>query len=431
MNGVFPVLVVADDLTGANATAALFVRLGLRTRTLAAGSGHGHVGPGADVVVVTTGSRRLAPEAAADRVRGVLAALGGGEPQLLVKRVDSTLRGPIGAELEVMLTHRRSQRPGRVAAALAVPAYPAAGRTTVGGIHLLDGVPLARGPAGRDPVTPVTSSRAAALLVAGTTLTATELHLDILDRDDHAVAEALAVALGSADVTVADAATDADLARLAAAAALLRPQVGDIVTVDSGPFGAAYCDALGITAQASRTPVLVVIGSPAETTRLQLRAASRSIGAHIDVVAGHFSSGEVAARAVDAIDAGAAVVGWQVPRPQLGTGRAWPEQVPSWLAGATRQVLAARPVAGVFACGGEVAAAVLDALEARGVDVRAEVQPLVVAGRIIGGPWDRLPIVTKGGLVGDGNAITASIGHLHSMHETLVGTTEALEVLRS
>ena len=148
MTGVFPVLVVADDFTGANATAALFVRLGLRTRTLAAGSGHGHAGPRVDVVdvvVVTTGSRRLAPEAAADRVRGVLAALGGGEPQLLVKRVDSTLRGPIGAELEVMLTHRRSQRPGRVAA-LAVPAYPAAGRTTVGGIHLLDGVPLARGP---------------------------------------------------------------------------------------------------------------------------------------------------------------------------------------------------------------------------------------------------------------------------------------------
>ena len=430
MTGVFPVLVVADDLTGANATAALFVRLGLRTRTLAAGSGHRHAGPGGDVAVVTTGSRRLAPEAAADRVRGLLAALGGGEPQLLVKRVDSTLRGPIGAELEVMLAYRRSQRPGRVAA-LAVPAYPAAGRTTVGGIHLLDGVPLARGPATRDPVTPVTSSRAAALLVAGTTLTATELRLDVLDRDDHAVAEALAVALGSADVTVADAATEADLARLAAAAALLRPRVGDIVAVDSGPFGAAYCDALGITAQASRTPVLVVIGSPAETTRLQLRAARRSMGAHIDVVAGHLSSGEVAARAVDAIDAGAAVAGWQVPPPQLGADRAWPEQVPSWLAGATRQVLAARPVTGVFARGGEVAAAGLDALEARGVDVRAEVQPLVVAGRIIGGPWDRLPIVTKGGLVGDDNAITASIGHLHSMHETLAGTTEAPEVLRS
>jgi len=54
----------------------------------------------------------------------------------------------------------------------------------------------------------------------------------------------------------------------------------------------------------------------------------------------------------------------------------------------------------------------------------------VVAGRILGGPWDRLPIVTKGGLVGDDHAVTAAIGHLHSMHTTVIGTTEAPEVPR-
>jgi uncharacterized protein YgbK (DUF1537 family) len=90
-----------------------------------------------------------------------------------------------------------------------------------------------------------------------------------------------------------------------------------------------------------------------------------------------------------------------------------------------------RPVAGVFACGGEMAAAVLDALDARGLEVKTEVEPLVVAGRIIGGPWDRLPIVTKGGLVGNRNTITTSIGHIYGMHETLAPTTEASEVLHS
>lgn len=430
VSGVPSVLVIADDLTGANATGALFSRLGLRTRTFAAGSGNERAGLGADVTVVTTGSRRLPAEAAANRVREVLAAIGDPNPQLLVKRVDSTLRGPIGAELAVMLSHRRSRCRGRVAA-LAVPAYPAARRTTVGGIHLVHGVPLARSPAASDPVTPVTSSRVAGLLVAGTPLTAAEVHVDVLDRDPEAVAGALRAALDSADVTVADAATDADLARLAMATASIRPAFGDIVAVDSGPFGAAYCDALGITAQMTRSPVLVVVGSPAETTRLQLEAATCGTGAHIGLVTGRLSAGEVAELAIRAIDAGAAVAGWHVTPPGAHLDRTLAERVPSWLAEATRLVLAARPVAGVLACGGEVSAAVLEALEARGLDVTTEVQPLVVAGRIIGGPWDRLPIVTKGGLVGDNNAVTASIGHLRSMRQALAGTTEATEVLRS
>jgi D-threonate/D-erythronate kinase len=422
------VLVVADDLTGANATAALFARLGLRTRTLAAGSAL--AGSGADVTVVTTGSRRLPPEAAAGRVTGVLAALAAHDPQLLVKRVDTTLRGPIGAELAAVLSWRRAQRDGRVAA-LAVPAYPAAGRATVGGIHLLDGTPLARSPAASDPANPVRASRAAELLTAGTGLTAAEVHLDVMERDDQSLAGALADALARADVTVADAATDADLDRLAAAAALVRPQFADIVAVDSGPFAAAYCDALGITARTPRSPVLVVVGSPAETTRRQLETAKRGSGARLHLAGEHLTVADLAACVIGAIDECVPVTGWHVPSPAGNADRAWAEQVPRWLAAATRQVLAARPVAGLLASGGEVAAAVLEALEARGLDVVAEVQPLVVAGRVIGGRWDRLPIVTKGGLVGDDHAVTAAIGHLHGMHEALVGTTEAREVLSS
>lgn len=434
------VLVVADDLTGANATAALFARLGLRTRTLAAGPAlagpglasawEGGAGPAADVTVVTTGSRRLAPEAAASKVGGVLAALGGNDPQLLVKRVDTTLRGPIGAEVAAMLAWRRGKRDGRVPA-LAVPAYPAAGRTTVGGIHLLDGTPLARSAAASDPVNPVRVSRAGNLLTAGTGLTAAELHLDALDGDDDSLADALAASLAKADVTVADAATDADLDRLAGAAARVRERFADIVVVDSGPFSADYCDALGITAGSPRSTVLIVVGSPAETTRRQLETAKRGGGTRLHLAAERLTPDDLAGSVISTIDRCVPVTGWHVPSPARHIDRAWAEQVPAWLAAATLQVLSARPVAGLLVSGGEVAAAVLDALGARGLDVVTEVQPLVVAGRIIGGRWDQLPIVTKGGLVGDDNAITASIGHLHGMHEALVGTTEAREVLNS
>lgn len=56
-------------------------------------------------------------------------------------------------------------------------------------------------------------------------------------------------------------------------------------------------------------------------------------------------------------------------------------------------------------------------------------QPLVVAGRVSGGRWDRLPVVTKGGLIGDDRAVLASIGHLQSMRAANSRTTG--EVLTS
>lgn len=424
-----PVLVVADDLTGANATGALFARLGLRTRTVPVTgeepSATRH--PDVDVLVLVTASRHLAPHAAADRVRHALT--GAGDPRLLVKRVDTTLRGPVAAELEALLTHVDSAR-HRVAA-LAVPAYPSAGRTTVGGIHLVDGVPLGQGPAARDPLTPITESRVARLLTAGTGLRATEVHLDDLDRDESARAEVLAAALDAADLTVVDAASDADIARLARTAADARHLLdAEIVIVDSGPFGAAYCDALGITGTRGRPePILLVVGSMTDRTDRQLAVAETALDVRLTMVDDRVDVAAAASQAISAVDAGARVVGWRVRRPPGRVDTEVAAKIPAQLANAAVEVLTAHRIGGVFASGGEVAATVLAALGARGLDVEAEVQPLVVAGRVSGGRWDRLPVVTKGGLIGDDRAVLASIGHLQSMHAT--NTQQTGEVLTS
>jgi uncharacterized protein YgbK (DUF1537 family) len=416
MRGSGSVLVVADDLTGANAAAVLYSRLGLRTSTLTLLSAL--EATAADVTVITTGTRRLPPLKAAERVRSALEAAEVTCPQVLVKRVDTTLRGPIGAELAEVLGYWRRRHAGRVAA-LAVPAYPAAGRTTVGGIQLLDGVPLARSRAANDGSTPLRSSRVADLLSSGTSLTTTELHVDVVDGSEEALAASLAVALTSADVTIVDAITDADVGRIAAAAVHARSGMGDIVIVDSGPFGAAYCAVLKPTLVAPRTPVLVIVGSPAETTRGQVEAANRSTTARIWPVDEHVSGQELVHLVITAIDEGATVTGWYVRPESVELDEDWALGVPSMLGAATRNVFAARPVAGAFACGGDVSAAVIGALGALGLEVESEVQPLVVAGRLIGGEWDHLPIVTKGGLVGNRDAIMASVDHLRGMSKVI------------
>src|SRR5204862_413137 len=91
--------------------------------------------------------------------------------------------------------------------ALVVPAFPDAGRTTVGGLHLVDGVPLAESFAADDPLTPVKSSRIHTVLRQGTDRSIEHVPLDVVQSGTRAVAEQLAST--DAQLMVCDATTNA------------------------------------------------------------------------------------------------------------------------------------------------------------------------------------------------------------------------------
>ena len=118
-------ILIADDLTGACDAGALFCgrgRVGVFTDPAAAGSGW-------DVLALDTESRALEPTEAAARVKEAARHLGPRPTQgVLFKKIDSTLRGAVGVELEALLSAT-----GR-AQALVCPAFPAQHRTVVHGI---------------------------------------------------------------------------------------------------------------------------------------------------------------------------------------------------------------------------------------------------------------------------------------------------------
>ena len=60
---------------------------------------------------------------------------------------------------------------------------------------------------------------------------------------------------------------------------------------------------------------------------------------------------------------------------------------------------------GVYSSGGDITIALLEKLEAIGVEIREEVIPLAAYGRIIGGDFSNLKLVSKGGMVGDETVI--------------------------
>lgn len=136
-----------------------FWRAGFETVLWAPLGGRPRPPRNARVWVIDTESRHLPPAAAARRVRSAVGALKAWGATFFYKKIDSTLRGPVGAELKAFL---KATGPG--APVPVVPAHPLLGRITRGGVHYVNGVPLRASAAGRDPRAPVASSRVARLL---------------------------------------------------------------------------------------------------------------------------------------------------------------------------------------------------------------------------------------------------------------------------
>ena len=151
--------IIADDLTGANDTALQFNLSGANTQILLDYSQAPEGLLKTQVWAVSTETRNVEKDIAVSLVKSAVNVL---EEKLNVehfyKKIDSTIRGNIGPETMVMLNELGLD------AAIIVPAFPAEGRTTIGGYHLLNGNPIDRTDMARDPKFPVKESHIPTLL---------------------------------------------------------------------------------------------------------------------------------------------------------------------------------------------------------------------------------------------------------------------------
>ena len=411
-------VVIGDDLTGANATGALYARNGLRAVTVSSLDAAERIIDDVDVLVVTTESRHLPASEAAQRVGDVVECLSG-RVRLMVKRVDTTLRGNLGAESEALLLTAREHSGSSRICGLVVLAFPTAGRTTVGGVQFLDGVPVERTWAGRDPFTPVRHSRVSTVLAEQTRLSIAEIDIDRLRKGVDSLAQDLKNAASQADFVVVDSMAVSDQQIIARAAALAAAD-GDLswVVVDSGPFGAQMAQALGIGSsyRGLSSPVLAIVGSLTDQTREQVDELISQHGAKFVTVS------DIKATALEIVDAlvefatcGAAVVGVRAVCDDIEPVS--PEAASCMLnllrevtAGAVERI---SPV-GVYASGGDVATGTIAALGGDGFQIEAEILPLAVVGSVVGGTHDGLGLATKGGLVGGPDAAVRCVEALQN-----------------
>jgi uncharacterized protein YgbK (DUF1537 family) len=419
------ILVVADDLTGANAVGAAFRRTGRRAVAVSAAH-RGRIAArswnGFDVVAVNTGSRHVSPPEAAE---GVAAVVRDWWPADLVsKRIDTTLRGNLGAEVAAAISACAAMSDA-VTVGLAVPAHPRAGRTTVDGRQLLHGQPVDGTETARDVRTPIATADVAAAIRHGTDLRTAHVRSPSRGGGSDPLREALRDAVANGvDVIVCDAESDVDIQLIAQGAADVLADVPTMrwLAVDPGPFTVELALALRIPAMRTSHPVLAISGSATELTRHQLRRLIAERHPHVVRVpcdAGHppdvdattaaLSAALTEAAAGDVVLLASAIADEDVADVADGA-----DELAACIALIARGAMERSAISGLYVSGGDVAAAVLAELEGCGMEVTHELAPLTVSGSVVGGPWHSLPVVTKGGLVGDDDALIACVDHLRA-----------------
>ncbi|MBU3827557.1 MAG: hypothetical protein IAA31_08755 [Candidatus Anaerobiospirillum merdipullorum] len=208
-------VIIADDLTGANDSAAYLRQCGFSARVMIYPFEQSLDYSG-EVLVLDSESRDLPVEEARAAVASACDYIQSIAPTAIIyKKVDSTLRGHIGAELETLMDKLQLPR------ALFAPAFPQAGRTTVNGRQLLHGIPLELTELAHIPKSPVTTSDIAQILSQDTHIITTQLALNSKFPSHQLVERSLV----SKQVLIADVKVADDLIKLAQEAVKLMPCV--------------------------------------------------------------------------------------------------------------------------------------------------------------------------------------------------------------
>ena len=362
----------------------------------------------ATIRVRNTQSRTLAPADAARRVGAALTDVGSGWAGLVLKKIDTGLRGPLGAEIDAAMDALG------VAEAFVLPAIPEIGRTTQQGRQMIGGIPVHETAFARDPHHPIRDASVAAAVEATGRRPAAVIGFDGI-RGDFQGAVRAAGAAGAA-VMVCDAETDADLERTVRAL-LLRGR--PLLLVGSTGLARALRRVLG-SEQGGRgfrasgpaplegTGILVVAGSAHPATRVQVdRAVDRGLFEPITVtdLAAAEAAGIQAARRLRGGNP-AALVAPAAPSPEGSAA------VGAALRRAALTALSRARPSGLVLIGGETAYEVLEGLGLPALWLESRLCPLVVRARLMSGPYAGLAVVTKGGSTGAPDVLASIVRQL-------------------
>lgn len=400
--------ILADDLTGAMDSGAGFLGLGLHP-FVTLGS---KLPPDSGIIVISTDSRDMDPEAAYKKVRMQAHKLA----ELYVyKKIDSTLRGNIGKEMLAVMDALRFEK------AIVCPAFPANGRTVVDGKLMFDNIPINETSAAKDPIYPITEASIPALLNKQTGLPIGIIGLVEVSKGPNNVFQKIKNSENK--VIVVDATEEKHLRYIAQA---LSMNGGSWLPCGSAGLARELPLALGYKQTEEKTfqlapstkPVLAVVGSRNNTSIKQIKTAEKYLSLPVISIEpekfvdsrGKLTGLRTLIQEVgDFINCGKSVI---ITTALSRYVPALKESSARLLAKIVTRTVRKQELAGLFLTGGDIARETCRALGVTGIRILKELEPGVIFGEAIRTRIESVKIITKAGGFGRDRAIVDAICYL-------------------
>ena len=418
------IVIIADDLTGAADSAVQFCPYFEDTTLVSYQKWDRILEPTlpalTQATAIYTNSRALGVDQARKRLVSLAQGLGAIEALRIYKKIDSCMRGNVGAETDALLDQLGYE------ASFITPAFPEMGRTTLEDTHRIHGIPLGQTEISQDPVTPVTESSLTRIVAMQSRYPVGHVGLAFLENSNHGLmAEIERQVQSGVRHIVFDATNRAHLDRIAQSIFSFE---GKILPVGSAGLAGSIAKLL-TSKPASDEPAkiiapggfnLLVCGTRSTVTDQQIEKLLQSFSYEVIQLSpvmladqsrkGEFSDTVFSARTrlmqKNVIFTIKPQQNNSINHRQTNS-QPTADSIVSGLGLFVAEVVAAAKPAILFLTGGDTADAVLTALDAGGIRILGEVVAGVVQGVILGGLLDSFPVVTKAGAFGQNDTLLA------------------------
>jgi uncharacterized protein YgbK (DUF1537 family) len=414
-------LLIADDLTGGADAGAQFAKNGLSTLLISLQDDFKvdfSDYKDRDVLVINTDSRGRTSENAFFLISGLLKDYDNKLFPILYKKIDSTLRGNIGCEIDAILKETDTPM------CFFAPSYPEQNRTLVDGIMRVGGKPVALTEVARDTASPVRESRVSKLLQHQSRNRIGWIGLSHVASSSERLRKAVEVEQKKANrIIIFDAVSRQDIRNIAGVAFSL-----DRKPLFVGSAGLAEEVGKKFTSSKARSSrkikpfkhILIVSGTASSVTHQQLKRVKRRSIPFFQLTPSSILGDdakaekerkELSRKIADSLSQGVNVL--KTPSEMLHSKDSTEPpihlKIAKTLASVALLALGASKIKpadlALILTGGETAQNVINGLETEGIEIEGELLGGIVRGHLIGGNWDGLSVVTKAGAFGKEDAL--------------------------
>lgn len=422
LNKTGKIVIVADDFTGSNDTGVQFSKRNLRSVVISNNEKINKLWNDFDVIVIDTESRFETPDAAYRKAYETGEILKRRKPDCIYKKIDSTFRGNIGAEIAGLMESLG------IAHTILVPAFPSNGRITKNGMVYVNSKLLQETEASADPRTPVRDSYIPKIISGQTDKTIALISHEIVHAGRKVLENKLSqLVKNNIEIIVIDALDDSDMDLIASVTAPLKDKVMFAGSPGFAEFLPQYLN-IGIRGRIN----IVIAGSVSNVTRDQINHAQKNMRLSvIDIDTDKLFSGkqkEEIKRILEIINDSCSedkdiIIRSSASRDSVrssveqGKQKGFTpvevsENIAFFLGKLTREIIETYPVNGIVLTGGDTAIKTVNALNVSGTVIHKEIEPGIPYGNFIDEKFRNITVVTKAGGFGSREAILRILNFL-------------------